>query len=47
MKNLKCTVSYDGTNYHGFQRQENALAVQEVIETPADLGFFSHAMPQR
>jgi len=32
MRNLKCTVSYDGTNYHGFQRQDNALAVQEVIE---------------
>jgi tRNA pseudouridine38-40 synthase len=32
MRNLKCTVSYDGSNYHGFQRQANALAVQEVIE---------------
>lgn len=32
MRNLKCIVAYDGTNYHGFQRQENALAIQEVIE---------------
>ncbi len=32
MRNLKFTVAYDGTNYHGFQRQKNALAVQEVIE---------------
>ncbi len=33
MRNLKCTVAYDGTNYHGFQKQENAITVQEVIET--------------
>lgn len=28
----KVTVSYDGWNYAGWQRQENALGVQEVIE---------------
>lgn len=28
----KCTVSYDGTNFHGFQTQENARTVQEEIE---------------
>jgi tRNA pseudouridine38-40 synthase len=27
-----CKVSYDGSNYHGWQRQENALSVQAVIE---------------
>ena len=27
-----CKVSYDGTSYHGWQRQENALSVQAVIE---------------
>ena len=26
------TVSYDGTNYAGFQKQENALGIQTVIE---------------
>lgn len=26
------TVSYDGTAYHGFQRQDNALGIQAVIE---------------
>jgi tRNA pseudouridine38-40 synthase len=25
-------VSYDGTNYHGFQRQKNALGIQTLIE---------------
>ena len=24
--------SYSGTNYHGWQRQPNAISVQEVIE---------------
>jgi tRNA pseudouridine38-40 synthase len=26
------TVAYDGTAYHGFQRQHNALGIQTVIE---------------
>lgn len=26
---------------------DNLFSVQEVINTPADLGFFSHAVPQR
>ncbi|MEM9857570.1 MAG: tRNA pseudouridine(38-40) synthase TruA [Bacteroidota bacterium] len=25
-------ISYDGTEYHGWQRQENAISVQEVVE---------------
>lgn len=29
---FKVTVSYDGWNYAGWQRQENALGVQEIIE---------------
>lgn len=32
MKNVKLTIEYDGTNYHGWQRQSNAKTVQEVIE---------------
>lgn len=29
---LKLTIKYDGTAYHGWQRQQNALTVQEVLE---------------
>ena len=32
MRNLKVFISYNGAEYHGFQRQENALTVQEVVE---------------
>ena len=27
------TVAYDGTEYAGWQRQKNALSVQETLET--------------
>jgi len=27
--------------------QDGLFSVQEVVETPVDLGFFSHAVPQR
>lgn len=29
-------MAYDGSRYHGFQRQQNALAVQEVVESAAE-----------
>lgn len=32
MRNIKLTVSYDGTAYVGWQRQKNGVSVQEVIE---------------
>ena len=32
MRNFKVIMSYDGAQYHGFQRQENALAIQQIIE---------------
>jgi len=32
MRNLKVTIAYRGTKYHGFQRQSNAVTVQEVLE---------------
>jgi len=32
MKNIKLTIEYDGTNYHGWQIQSNAKTVQETIE---------------
>ena len=32
MRNLKVMTAYRGTEYHGFQRQSNAVTVQEVLE---------------
>ena len=32
MRTLKLTLSYDGTNYVGWQRQENGLSVQQLVE---------------
>lgn len=32
LKRYKCVVAYDGTNYAGFQMQENAYTIQEAIE---------------
>lgn len=33
MKNIKLVIEYDGTNYSGWQNQENAITVQEVLES--------------
>ena len=32
MRNLKVFIAYNGATYHGFQRQDNAVTVQEVVE---------------
>lgn len=32
MPRFKLVVAYDGTNYHGFAKQNNALTIQEVLE---------------
>jgi tRNA pseudouridine38-40 synthase len=32
LRNLKVTMSFNGTAYHGFQRQANAVTVQELVE---------------
>lgn len=32
MKNIKLTLSYDGTNYHGWQRQRGFASIQEELE---------------
>ncbi len=32
IKNFKCIVSYDGTNYYGWQKQKDFLTVQGIIE---------------
>ena len=31
MKNYKLVIQYDGTDYHGWQTQENAVTVQEIL----------------
>ncbi len=31
-KNIKLTVAYDGSRYHGWQRQKNGISIQELIE---------------
>ena len=33
MINIRLLLEYDGTGYHGWQRQKNALTIQEVVET--------------
>jgi tRNA pseudouridine38-40 synthase len=33
MRNIKLTIEYDGTNYHGWQSQENAITVQNTVES--------------
>ena len=36
MRNILLTISYCGTNYHGFQVQKNALAVCEVFQNAVE-----------
>ena len=33
MRNIRLLLEYDGTAYHGWQRQKNAGTIQEVVET--------------
>jgi len=32
MRNIKLTIEYDGTAYHGWQSQDNAVTVQDKLE---------------
>lgn len=32
MRNIKLTIEYEGTNYSGWQYQDNAISIQQVIE---------------
>lgn len=32
MRNFKIVLEYDGTNYCGWQRQENGISIQQVLE---------------
>ena len=31
MKRVKLVVAYDGTNYHGWQLQNNGVSIEEVL----------------
>lgn len=33
MPNIKLTISYDGTNYHGWQRQKDKVTIQQTLES--------------
>lgn len=35
MRNIRLTLSYDGTNYHGWQIQPNGVSVEETVRTAA------------
>lgn len=32
VRNILLTIEYEGTNYHGWQRQKNAITIQQLIE---------------
>lgn len=33
MRNIKIIIEYDGTNYYGWQRQNNVMTIQEKVES--------------
>ena len=36
-KNIRLDLAYDGSRYHGWQRQKNALTIQETIEEKIEM----------
>ncbi|MFL0196140.1 tRNA pseudouridine(38-40) synthase TruA [Clostridium sp. WILCCON 0269] len=46
MKNVKLIIEYDGTNYSGWQRQDNAITIQQKLEEAIEIvtGNFSGAI---
>ena len=41
-RTLKLTIAYDGTNYAGWQRQANAITIQQVLEDEIDAIVGAH-----
>src|SRR4030095_3068778 len=41
-RTLKLTIAYDGTNYAGWQRQANAISIQQVLEEEIDAIVGAH-----
>ena len=41
-RTLKLTIAYDGTNYAGWQRQANAISIQQVLEDEIDAIVGTH-----
>ena len=39
MRNLLLEICYDGSQYHGWQVQKNALTVQEVFQNAVEKVF--------
>ena len=39
MRKLKITIQYDGSSYHGWQVQKNAVTVQEVFQDAVEKVF--------
>ena len=39
MRHLLLTLRYRGTNYHGFQVQQNALSVAQVVQDAVEAVF--------
>ncbi|MCE5334013.1 MAG: tRNA pseudouridine(38-40) synthase TruA [Desulfobacteraceae bacterium] len=38
-RNIRLTLEYDGSGYHGWQRQAGSLSIQEVVETRLGVMF--------
>lgn len=39
LRNIKLVMAYDGGRYHGFQRQNNAVSVQNILEQKLAIVF--------
>lgn len=35
MRNIKIVLEYEGTSYHGWQRQKNGVSIQQILEETA------------
>lgn len=46
MEKIRLTISYDGTNYHGWQKQDNVPSIQEELEKACHQ-LFGHKVTTR